>query len=558
MSDIIKTQRSLAIKAKHNPTHKFDHLYRLICQEEWIHQALAQILSNQGARTAGIDGVTKKMLEAPEAYIAFIREVQQELREKRFRPAPVRRVHIPKANGKMRPLGIPTLKDRVVQMLLKMVLEPIWESDFLNCSNGFRPGRKTMDCIATLDSYINNRNKFYWVVEGDIKGAFDNVHHEILLNCLAERIADRRLLKLITCFLKAGLMENGLFEHSDLGVPQGGICSPLLANIYLHRLDRFWWDKYGNLDRKSKERRRKLHLGNCGFVRYADDWLLLTNGSKEEAYRLRDEIQSFLQDKLKLELSVEKTHITHVNDGFDFLGYHVQRYVSSNDRPKMLVTPSNKAQERLKTKVKEMTSRKRYQDKPLLKITALNAVLRGWMTYYRYCNAKETAKDLDFWVNQRLFIWLRNRHRLPIRQILTMYKLRQEGKRYNCGMRNGERILFLYRMSDQPITKYRSKTHPHPYLTGAWATTIAEAETPIPNYVWQGNAQNNEEWRMVKEEIMAERGAKCERCGNTENLDLHHIKARRYGGQDVKENAQLLCEACHVLTPTYGDHKRLQ
>src|SRR6266705_1201652 len=144
-------------------------------------------------------------------------------------------------------------------------------------------------------------------------------------------------------------MENRLFQHSDLGVPQGGICSPLLANIYLHRLDRFWWDKYGNLDRKSKERRRKLHLGNCGFIRYADDWLMLTNGSKEEAYRLRDE--------LKLELSVEKTHITHVNAGFDFLGSHVQRYVSKNDRPKMLVTPSHKAQERLKTKAKEITGR---------------------------------------------------------------------------------------------------------------------------------------------------------------------------------------------------------
>ncbi len=174
MSDIIKTQRSLAIKAKHNPTHKFDHLYRLICQEEWIHRALSLVLSNQGAKTAGIDGVTKKMLDAPEAYIALIRELQQELREKRFRPAPVRRIYIPKSNGKMRPLGIPTLKDRVVQMLLKMVLEPIWESDFLNCSHGFRPGRRTMDCIATLDSYINNRNKFYWVVEGDIKGAFDH------------------------------------------------------------------------------------------------------------------------------------------------------------------------------------------------------------------------------------------------------------------------------------------------------------------------------------------------------------------------------------------------
>jgi RNA-directed DNA polymerase len=453
---------------------------------------------------------------------------------------------------------MPTLKDRVVQMLLKMVLEPIWESDFLNCSNGFRPGRKTMDCIAALDSYINNRNKFYWVVEGDIKGAFDNVQHGILLECLAERIVDRRLLKLIARFLKAGLMGNGLFQHSDLGVPQGGICSPLLANIYLHRLDRYWWQKYGTLSRKEKEKRRKTHQGNCALIRYADDWLLLTNGSKQEAYRLRDEFQTFLRDELKLELSVEKTHITHVNNGLDFLGYHVRRYVSGHDRAKMLVTPSRKAQDRLKTKVKEMTARQRFRDEPLLKFSALNAVLRGWMNYYRYCNAKETARDLDFWVNRRLFWWLRKRHRLPIRRILSKYKLRQDGKHYNCGIRQGEKMLYLYRTRDQPITKYRSRTHPHPYLTEEGETTVEEAETPIPTTVWLGNAHNNEKWRVVKEEVMAERGAKCECCGSTVNLDLHHIKARRYGGQDTKANAQLLCEPCHVQTPTYSDHKRLQ
>jgi RNA-directed DNA polymerase len=371
-------------------------------------------------------------------------------------------------------------------------------------------------------------------------------------------MADRRLLKLIARFLKAGLMEKGLFQHTELGVPQGGICSPLLANIYLHQLDRYWWEKYGNLHRKEKERRRKAHVGNCALIRYADDWLLLTNGSKQEAYRLRDEFQTFLRDELKLDLSVEKTHITHVNDGFDFLGYHVRRYISGSDRAKVLVTPSHKAVERLKAKVKEMTARKRFRDEPLLKLSALGAVLRGWMNYYRHCNAKETARDLDFWVNRRLFWWLRQRHRLPIRRILSMYKLRQEGKHYNCGIRKGEQTLFLYRMRDQPLTKYRSRTHPHPYLTGAWGTTLEEAETPISDYVWRGNAENNQRWRLVKEEIMAERGAKCELCGGTVNLDLHHIKARRYGGQDVKANAQLLCEPCHVHTTPYGDHKRLQ
>ncbi len=558
MSDIIKTQRSLARKATHHLTHQFDHLYRLICREEWIRTAVNHVLSNQGARTAGIDGMTKKAFKSETARNAFVLELQEELRQKRFRPVPVRRVNIPKANGKLRPLGIPTLKDRVVQMLLKMVLEPIWESDFLNCSNGFRPGRRTMDCIALLDSYINNRNKYYWIIEGDIKGAFDNIHHEILLKLMAQRIADQRLLNLVDRFLKAGVMEGSLFKSTEVGTPQGGICSPLLANIYLHQLDLFWWNKYGNLNRKEKERRRRAHQGNCALIRYADDWLLLTNGSKAEAYRLRDEFEIFLQEELKLELSVEKTHITHVNDGFDFLGFHVRRYTSQNDRPKLLVTPSQKAVTRLKAKIKEMTDRKRFRDKPLLKFSALNAVLRGWITYFRHSNAKGTAKDLDFWVNERLFLWLQKRHRLPPRKIIDLYKRRENGTRDNWGIRNGETIRFLYRMSDQPITKYRSRNPPNPYLEGEWVTAFPLAEASQPTVVWLGNAENNEDWRELKEEIKAERGAKCDLCGSTENLDLHHLQARRHGGKAVKENLQLLCRSCHAKTPSFGDHSRLQ
>lgn len=535
--DIIKTQHSLALKALHNPTHRFDHLYRLICQEQWIRTALDLVLSNKGARTAGIDGVTKKAFTSEEARGRFVQDLREELRQKRFRPVPVRRVHIPKGKGKVRPIGISTLKDRVVQMLLKMVLEPIWESDFLNCSNGFRPKRRTMDCIAQLDGYINNRSKYYWIIEGDIKGAFDSIQHELLERLLAERIADRRILDLVTRFLKAGVMEGRLFRRTELGTPQGGICSPLLANVYLHQLDLYWWRKYGSLHRKVKERRRAQHVGNCGFIRYADDWLLLTNGSKAEAYRLRDEFQRFLAEELQLELAVDKTRVTHVNDGFDFLGFHVRRYVARDDRPKVLVTPSQRAQAHLKAVVKDMTVRKRFRDSALLKFGALNAVLRGWMTYFRHCNAKQTAKDLDFWVNQRLFRWLRARHRLPARRTLKLYKQRQDGRRANLGVRNGEGWLYLYRMSDQPITKYWSRKVPNPYLMEDQATTLEEAETPLPDDVWLGNAKNKQ-WRELKAEIKAERGAQCERCGRRVQLDLHHIKARRIGGPTTKTSFQ--------------------
>jgi RNA-directed DNA polymerase len=558
MSDIIKTQRSFAIKAMHHPAHRFDHLYRLICQQEWIWAAVQGVLANKGARTPGIDGVTKEDVASETAQRTFAQEIEQELRDRSFHPSPVRRVHIPKSNGTQRPLGISTLKDRVVQMLLKMVLEPIWESDFLNCSNGFRPGRRTMDCIALLDSYINERSKYFWVIEGDIRAAFDSVHQATLLTLLAQRVADHRLLKLIDSLLKAGLMQGKLLHRTETGISQGAICSPLLANIYLHQVDLYWWQHYGSLDRKTKEHRRQTHQGNCALIRYADDWLLLTNGGKHEAYRLREELQTFLRDALHLELAVEKTHITHVNDGFDFLGFHVRRYVSDHDRPKMLVTPSDKAQQRLKATIEAMTARRRFRDAPLLKFSALNAVLRGWVTYYRHSNAKIIVQDLDFWVNQKVFRWLQQRHKATAHHIMTTYKHREQGTRDNLGLPKGDHMLFLYRMSDQPLTKYRSRKPQNPYLTGAEGTPMAQERGPLPEYVWLGNAENNEVWREIKAQVKAERGATCERCGTTVHLDLHHRKARRYGGQNTIDNAELLCRPCHVQTPTYGDHSRLQ
>ena len=236
----------------------------------------------------------------------------------------------------------------------------------------------------------------------------------------------------------------------------------------------------------------------------------------------------------------------------------IRRYVSAHDQPKLLVTPSEKSKQRLKTKIKEMTSRKRFRDSPLLKFSALNAITRGWINYYRHCNAKETAKDLDFWINQRLFLWLQKRHRLPPRRILKMYQHRQDGNRSNLGIRKGEGWLFLYRMSDQAITKYRSRNPPNPYISQDWGTSLAQVEAPLDSFIWLGNAENNERQRELKALIKAERGAKCECCGSTVNLDLHHLKARRLGGQTVKDNAQLLCRTCHAQTPSFGDHSRLQ
>ena len=377
------------------------------------------------------------------------------------------------------------------------------------------------------------------------------IHHQILMKLLAQRIADKRFLNLIERFLKAGIMEGHLFKRTETGTPQGAICSPILANIYLHQLDLYWWNKYGNLHRKEKERRRKNHMGNCALIRYADDWLLLTNGGKAEAMRLKEEFKTFLAEELKLELSPEKTRITHVNQGFDFLGFHVQRYVKSNDRPKMLVTPAIENIKKLKLKVKEMTRRKWFQDSPQLKISALNAVLRGWINYYRHTNVKGIAKDLDFWVNKRLFLWLKKRHKVSIRRVLEMFKHRENGKRWNFGVVNGDNYFFLYRMSDLPLKKYRSRSPDNPYIEGFGTTSVNQPEKALSNQIWMGNAENVT-WRELKEKIKAIRGAKCEWCGSLGKLDLHHIISRKNKGKDVEDNLQLLCRLCHAQTPSFG------
>ena len=262
--NVQKLQRALHAKAKAEAGYRFYALYDKIHRDDILTHAYAQCCSNKGA--PGVDGQEFADVEAYGVQ-RWLGELALALRQETYRPEPIRRVFIPKVNGKLRPLGISTLKDRVVQMLLKMVLEPIWESDFLNCSNGFRPGRRTMDCIALLDSYINERNKYFWVIEGDIRAAFDSIHQATLLTLLAERVADRRLLELIDGFLKAGMMQGQLFHRTDIGTPQGAICSPLLSNVYLHQLDLYWWRRYGGLHRKAKERRRQAHQGNCALIR---------------------------------------------------------------------------------------------------------------------------------------------------------------------------------------------------------------------------------------------------------------------------------------------------
>lgn len=554
MDDLRKTQESFARKAQAQPEHRFADLYHLICREAWIWEATQHVLKNAGSRTAGVDGINRKHLQEENEQQRFVQGLREELKTGTYRPMATKRKWIPKANGKQRPLGIPTLKDRVVQMLVKMLIEPIFESDFLNCSNGFRPGRRTLDCIALCRSRITTQNKYLWVIEGDIKGCFDHVQHAILMKLVKRRIKDERVNTLIEAMLRAGIMEDGLFHRTTEGTPQGGILSPLLANIYLHEFDKWWWEKYGKLTLNEKAKRRQAGLGNCILTRYADDFILLCNGPKQEVERLRDEVKRVLWDTLQLELSLEKTSITHVTDGFDFLGFYVEWKLPKTGKPWLRVTPSKKSIERFKHTVKTMTERDSLYQAPLDKVKSLNRVMRGWNQYYEYANATHDASKLTFWANKRLFIWLRKRHKQGAQRVINLYRMREKrgrSERWNLGVKDETgSTLFLYQLTDLPRKRYRTRKRLNPYLEPP--TEPHRLDTAFPKF-WNGHTNlNKATWAELRLAVLERDGYCCVKCGNTYALHIHHINPRREGGSDELNNLETLCLGCHAKTNTYG------
>src|SRR5439155_6501926 len=315
-------QLTLARTALDNPHHRFTNLYSLMHWRLWIEEAAKTVLARPGSLTAGVDGKTRDAFR--QDFDEHITLIVRLLKTKTYEPLPVRRVFIPKRNGKTRPLGIPALRDRIIQEALRAVLDPIYEADFRPHSYGFRKERCTMDAISVLLPLFNSRSKHFYVIEGDLQSYFDTVHHRKLLSLLKRRIADRDLLALIWKFLKAGVMHRGLFAHTTAGVPQGGVVSPLLANVYLHEFDR-WAEVKWAVDAYSRQKTRAAGRGNYKMVRYADDFVVVSNDTRAGVEHTKQELASFLASELHLTLSPDKTVITHVNDGFNFLGFRIRR-----------------------------------------------------------------------------------------------------------------------------------------------------------------------------------------------------------------------------------------
>jgi RNA-directed DNA polymerase len=427
--------------------------------------------------------------------------------------------------------------------MVKAILEPIFESDFYPTSHGFRP---QLSCHTTM-AYLHQQTapkqkKMTWVVEGDIVGCFDHIQHKTLIHLLKRRIQDKKLLALVWQMLKAGVMEGVLFKRTPEGTPQGGVVSPLLANIYLHELDRWMDEKYTGLNYNEKNRRRRRKEGNAFYVRYADDFVIAWNGTKEGAEQLKAELGTFLAEHLGLQLSEEKTHITHVTEGYDFLGFTVKRHIDEKrGYNELRIYPSEKSVRKLKGKIKEMTKRGTTLASVRDKIIALNFLLRGWANYYRHSAASTTFSYIGSYAFKRMELWIRKKTRLRVKAVYRKYYRRDRWLTWGAGGK------YLYHPAQMTIRYRRYKHRPNPYLDPSERVELPYHLDPYPGKRgWDGiNSEYGEEWTVKREEIRRRDGNRCTLCGSTERVEVHHIRKHKGNREHNLTKMIALCASCH-------------
>jgi RNA-directed DNA polymerase len=394
-------------------SRRFGDLFNLVYDPAFLVHAWERVAGNAGARTPGVDRATVAWIETRIGVEAFLRYVRDLLKSGEFTPVEVRQVMIPKASGKLRKLGIPTVTDRVVQAVLKAVLEPIFEADFLPCSYGFRPNRRAQDAIAEIHYLASGTRNYHWLLEADIAACFDEIDHTALMGRLRARIKDKRICALVKAFLKAGVMTTaGDREETHTGTPQGGILSPLLANIALSKLDEHfaqqWRQQMATEYQRSK--RKRTGAGNWRLIRYADDFVVMVSGERHHADALLEEVAGVLAP-LGLRLAMEKTRVVHIDEGFDFLGFHIRRMRKPGTNKHYIYTlPSKKAIQSIKDKVKVKTNRSTLHADVDEMIVSLDRSLRGWANYFRHGVSKKTFSQVDHHARRRLATWIRRKH----------------------------------------------------------------------------------------------------------------------------------------------------